>query len=99
MKYVLVKQKLFSRYVAEVLPPIISTLINLRLRNLKFSLVSNNCWGAHVYQRAAIPYTTPFVGVALSPSSYLDLLENWDLLRAPLFFSKSSLDDSIERVR
>jgi uncharacterized protein (DUF1919 family) len=69
------------------------------IHDSKFAVVSNNCWGAHVYKRMAIPYMTPFVGVSLSSDAYLDLLENWHLLGAPLVFRQSSWDVSIERIR
>lgn len=53
-----------------------------RLRNAAgptpFSIVSNNCWGAHVYQQLGLPYSTPFVGLFLRPACYLTLLGDFD---------------------
>jgi uncharacterized protein (DUF1919 family) len=92
------QQSLYHRFAC-LLPDVIHRGFLGELRQIPFAVVSNNCWGSHIYQRAGIPYMTPFVGVALSPDSYLDLLENWDLIRAPLCFSQSSLDYKIERVR
>jgi uncharacterized protein (DUF1919 family) len=53
-----------------------------RLRNAAgstpFAIVSNNCWGAHVYQQLGLPYSTPFVGLFLRPACYLTLLGDFD---------------------
>ncbi len=40
----------------------------------ELTIVSNNCWGAHVCQRLGIPYRTSFVGLFLTPDDYLRLL-------------------------
>ena len=52
-------------------------LARLRLRNLNFSIVSNNCWGAHIYQGLNLPFSTPFIGLFLSPQCYLRLLSDF----------------------
>jgi uncharacterized protein (DUF1919 family) len=69
------------------------------LRNLvgpPFTIVSNNCWGGHVYQALAIPYATPFVGLFIPPTSYLVLLSDFaGLMRADLRFVTASQSDSI----
>ena len=49
-------------------------LAKRRLKGAKFSIISNNCWGAHVYQTIGRQYNTPFVGLFISPASYLRLL-------------------------
>jgi uncharacterized protein (DUF1919 family) len=48
-----------------------------RMRDVEFSIVSNDCWGAHIYQRLGLPYNTPFIGLFLSPTAYLCLLEDF----------------------
>lgn len=56
-----------------------------------FTIVSNNCWGAHVYQALGIPYATPFVGLFIPPKSYLRLLDRFDeLIAADLTFTDRS---------
>ena len=45
-----------------------------------FTIVSNNCWGAHIYRALGVGYATPFVGLFITPKCYLTLLENFDLL-------------------
>jgi len=52
-----------------------------------FTIVSNNCWGAHVYQTMGVGYATPFVGLFIPPTDYLVLLGDFDRLMAqPLTF-------------
>lgn len=74
--------------------------LQIRLRERDFSIVSNNCWGAHIYQQLATEYRTPFIGLFLMPDCYLRLLGN---LRAylvrPLRFMPSSRYDSINQHR
>lgn len=65
-----------------------------------FTIVSNNCWGAHVYQALGIPYATPFVGLFLDPASYLALLHDFDrLMRAELVFVDASRSAAINAWR
>ena len=46
--------------------------------DLRFTIVSNNCWGAHIYQALGIAYRTPFVGLFIPPKSYVELLRQFD---------------------
>ena len=50
------------------------TLARIRLRRADFSIISNNCWGGHVYQILGRQFSTPFIGLFISPRSYLRLL-------------------------
>lgn len=53
----------------------------------RFTIVSNNCWGAHAYQLLGAPYQTPFIGLFLYPDDYLKLLSRFpDVLERPLAF-------------
>jgi uncharacterized protein (DUF1919 family) len=68
------------------------------LRGHDFCIVSNNCWGAHVYQTLERPYQTPFVGLFLMPDDYLNLLENFhELIRQPLRFKNESRHEAVNR--
>ncbi len=49
-----------------------------RLRDKKFIILSNNCWGSGLYKSVGRPYNTPFVGLFIKPDSYIKLLENLD---------------------
>ncbi|HLY78848.1 MAG TPA: DUF1919 domain-containing protein [Caulobacteraceae bacterium] len=65
-----------------------------------FSIVSNNCWGAHIYQALGIPYATPFVGLFIPPRSYLTLLGDFDrLVRADLVFVAASQSEVVNAWR
>jgi uncharacterized protein (DUF1919 family) len=46
------------------------------LEHHDFSIISNNCWGAFVYQDLGLKYRTPFVGLYLYAPDYLRLLRN-----------------------
>lgn len=71
-----------------------------RLRGVEFSIVSNNCWGGHVYQCLGRPYLTPFVGLFLSPTAYLNLLGDFERLMAyPISFKTISDEPWINLLR
>lgn len=70
-----------------------------KLGHLPFAVISNNCWGSHIYQAAGLPYATPFIGLAMSPKSYLRLLSNWNFVKAPLRFKGSSSEEWVENIR
>lgn len=46
------------------------------LKNQKFSIISNNCWGGRVYQRYGLPYTSPTVGLLFFADEYLKFVQN-----------------------
>jgi uncharacterized protein (DUF1919 family) len=65
-----------------------------------FTIVSNNCWGAHVYQALGVPYATPFVGLFIPPESYLTLLGDFArLMSAVLEFTPASRSPSVNAWR
>jgi uncharacterized protein (DUF1919 family) len=71
-----------------------------RLRNQKFTIVSNNCWGAHIYRALSRPYTTPFVGLFIPPEDYLRLVPNVDSwVHADIAFIPSSRYRELENFR
>ena len=45
---------------------------------VNFTILSNNCWGAHVYRYFGVPYNSPTVGLYIWPDSYLKFLKNLD---------------------
>lgn len=51
-----------------------NALLRSKVGNQRFTLISNNCWRAHIYQDLGIAYETLFVGLFLGPDSYLNLL-------------------------
>lgn len=68
--------------------------------DLRFTIVSNNCWGAHVYQALGVTYSSPFVGLFILPDSYLRLLARFEkLIRAELKFVPESRSEKINAWR
>jgi len=65
-----------------------------------FTIVSNNCWGAHIYRELRLPYCTPFVGLFIPPPCYLELLKDFDaLIEAGLSFVPLSRYQSVNDFR
>jgi uncharacterized protein (DUF1919 family) len=52
-------------------------VLRARLQRRDFTIVSNNCWGSHLYQDLGIPYQTPTIGLFFAPSCYLKLCGNF----------------------
>jgi uncharacterized protein (DUF1919 family) len=70
------------------------------LRHHDFSIISNNCWGAFVYQDFGLKYCTPFVGLYLYAPDYLKLLKNLrPYMEAPLEFIDPARSTYVEDVR
>lgn len=46
--------------------------------NKNFVIISNNCWGAEVYQWYKRAYNSPFIGLFIYGPCYLKLLSNFD---------------------
>ena len=50
-----------------------------RLREIndpKFTIISNNCWGAHVYRYFGIPYDSPTIGLYFFTNEYIKFLSD-----------------------
>jgi uncharacterized protein (DUF1919 family) len=75
-------------------------LARMRVPKADFSIISNNCWGAHVYQILRLEYATPFVGLFLTPGSYVRLLAEFPkILSQPLEFKDASDEEWVNRYR
>lgn len=74
--------------------------LRARLRTRDFTVVSNNCWGAHIYKCLGEPYRTPFVGLFLAPACYVTLVPRlrW-YLGQPLRFLERSRHEHINAFR
>lgn len=69
----------------------IFSLEKLRLKNRRFILLSNNCWGYEIYQALGRKYNTPFVGLFLFPECYIRFLENFEkCIYSPITFTQTS---------
>jgi uncharacterized protein (DUF1919 family) len=80
--------------------PVLATILRWLVEDSDFTIVSNNCWGAHFYQLLGIEYRTPFVGLFIPPKSYLELLRGFDhYIHAELAFRKESMFPAINEFR
>ena len=70
----------------------------LRLHDVRFAIISNNCWGYPVYKLLGREYNTPFVGLFLHPECYLTLLYQFEyFLSMPIKFVPTSKHDGLPR--
>lgn len=75
-------------------------LLRARLRVKDITIVSNNCWGAHIYQAVGRPYQTPFVGLFLAPACYIKLVSKFRwYLDQPIHFVRESRHSYINSMR
>ena len=42
-----------------------------------FTILSNNCWGGHVYRYFSLPYLTPTIGLYFYPDDYLKFIGDY----------------------
>jgi uncharacterized protein (DUF1919 family) len=45
-----------------------------QLRNARFSIITNNCWGYEIYNQLGRAYNTPFVGLFLHSECFVKML-------------------------
>ena len=48
------------------------------LKNTKFVIIADNCWGGAVYQWYERPYNSPFAGMRIYGNCYIKLLSKFD---------------------
>lgn len=44
--------------------------------NSSFTIISNNCWGGHVYRYFNLPYNTPTIGLYIFSDDYIKFIYN-----------------------
>ena len=69
--------QLQGRVERRIILPLSNRVIKSRLQKRDFTVVSNNCWGSHIYQRLGVEYQTPFIGLFFEAQSYLKLLSKF----------------------
>lgn len=47
-----------------------------KLNNIDFSIISNNCWGGHVYRYYGLNYSSPTVGMYFFADEYIRFLKD-----------------------
>lgn len=72
-----------------------------KLNNTDFSIISNNCWGGHVYRHFGLSYTSPTVGLYFYADEYIKFLSELEHnLNSQLQFidcSESKYADDLKR--
>ena len=58
----------------EILNPIFGGLRKSKLNDSHFTIISNNCWGGHVYRYFGFPYESPTVGLYFYTDEYIKFL-------------------------
>ena len=77
-------QRLVAHYYAvkiklrETLNPYFAPIRRKRLgdNSYPFTIISNNCWGGHVYRYFGLPYDSPTVGLYMFSDEYIKFIKN-----------------------
>jgi uncharacterized protein (DUF1919 family) len=70
------------------------------LRNSKFCIISNDCWGAELYKLTDREFNTPFIGLMIMGPCYIKMLENLNLyLRLPINFKSKSKYPAMQKIK
>lgn len=79
---------------------VVAFVYRIPLKNKDFTIISNNCWGGCVYDRYALPYRTPTVGLWIPAGDYLKFIGNLkEYLKKeliPISYKESHVRDILE---
>ena len=86
----------------KIINPIMGGIRKGKLANPHFTIISNNCWGGHVYRYFGMPYDSPTVGLYFYSDEYIKFLSHLkEYLNLELTFIPSSeskyYDDLIKK--
>lgn len=62
--------------IRETLNPYLAPLRRKKLKTDKFTIISNNCWGGHVYRYFGLNYMSPTVGLYIFSEDYIKFIKN-----------------------
>lgn len=62
--------------IREKLNPYLAKYRRRKLNNKNFTIISNNCWGGHVYRYFNLPYDSPTIGLYLFSADYIKFIGN-----------------------
>ena len=62
--------------VRETFNPYLAPFRRLKLKTTQVTIISNNCWGGHVYRYFGIKYQSPTVGLYFFCDDYLKFINN-----------------------
>lgn len=81
----------FMKKVQYFIKRFLHKINRLLYRKRDFVIISDNCFGGVIYQELEMPYTSPFIGLAVKASDYVRLLSNIDYyLCQPIHFVESN---------
>lgn len=66
------KRATLYRNIKKVFAP----FYRVRLKNYGASIISNNCWGGQVYDKYALPYKSPTIGLYFFSKDYIKFISN-----------------------
>lgn len=66
----------YTRKLREIKSILVKYKNRIGLKNRRFTIISNNCWGGFVYQKFGLEYRTSFIGLFIFAPDYLRLLAN-----------------------
>lgn len=85
----------------EYLNPYLGRYRRRKLVRTGFTIISNNCWGGHVYRYYNLPYDSPTVGLYIYTADYLKFVSNLEkYISTDLHFidyTESKYEDDIVR--
>ncbi len=80
--------------------PYLGPLRRRKLKGTDFTIISNNCWGGHVYRWYALPYQSPTIGLYFWADEYLKLVSDLrHYIEAPLEFIPASESRNYEDLQ
>lgn len=86
--------------IKKIIKSILQFIRRIKLKNRNVSIISNNCWGAFVYQRFGIKYNSPFIGLFLFAPDYIRLLKNFeDTIQNELIFIDANSSKYIKNIK
>lgn len=68
----------FRIKLRERLNPYLAKFRQKKIKGTDFTIISNNCWGGHVYRFFGIPYQSPTIGLYFSSGDFVKFCSNLD---------------------
>lgn len=65
-----------NAHLKRIIKIFLSPFYRIGLKNRNFSIISNNCWGGHYYDKYHLKYLTPTIGLFIPPKDYLKFINN-----------------------
>ncbi len=69
-----INDKCRVKFREKIINPIMGRARTSKLENPHFTIISNNCWGGHVYRYFDMPYESPTVGLYFFTDEYIKFL-------------------------